>query len=206
MTNCLFFGDSITYGEYDGILGGWVDFLKRFCHSKYYNENAKEVNLFNLGIGGETTFGLLNRIETELTARISPIENLVFLFYGANDLAIKNGEIVVSKGDYKNNLISAISKIKNKTDKIYLLSIIPISEKIDGIEVSSGKLRTNQAVKDYNRILKEIAESKNVNYIDLYSIFFEDKEQLLSKDYVHPNEKGYELIANTIKPIISEYL
>ena len=44
MTNCLFFGDSITYGEYDGILGGYVDFLKRFCHTEYYTNNAEEVN------------------------------------------------------------------------------------------------------------------------------------------------------------------
>lgn len=27
----LFFGDSITYGEYDGVFGGWVDILKRYA-------------------------------------------------------------------------------------------------------------------------------------------------------------------------------
>lgn len=206
MTNCLFFGDSITYGEYDGVLGGWVDYLKRFCHSKYYNEAAEEVNLFNLGIGGETTVGLLNRLDVELNARISPTRNLVFLFYGANDLAIKHGEVVVSKKDYKQNLVSAISMIKDRVDEIYLLSIIPVSERIDGIQVSSGKLRSNQAVNEYNKILMELADSESVNYIDLYSVFYQDKEELLSKDYVHPNEKGYERIAEIIKPIVSRYL
>ena len=49
MTTCLFFGDSIIYGEYDGVSGGWVDILKRYCHARYH-ENEKEVNIFNLGI------------------------------------------------------------------------------------------------------------------------------------------------------------
>lgn len=29
MTKCLIFGDSITYGENDGVLGGWVDDFKK---------------------------------------------------------------------------------------------------------------------------------------------------------------------------------
>lgn len=89
MTNCLFFGDSITYGEYDGILGGYVEILKRYCHAEFYNNNANEVNCFNLGIGGETTEGLIKRFEIEIKARLSPDENLIFFFYGANDLAEK---------------------------------------------------------------------------------------------------------------------
>ena len=78
MTNCLFFGDSITYGEYDGILGGYVEILKRYCHAEFYNNNANEVNCFNLGIGGETTEGLMKRFEVETKARLSPDENLIF--------------------------------------------------------------------------------------------------------------------------------
>ncbi|MGL4584582.1 MAG: hypothetical protein ACRCVU_16570 [Flavobacterium sp.] len=46
-TNCLFFGDSITFGEYDGILGGWVDILKRYSYGKFYNEDVNEVNMLN---------------------------------------------------------------------------------------------------------------------------------------------------------------
>ena len=133
MTNCYFFGDSITYGEYDGVFGGWVDLLKRYCHARY-NENANEVNIFNLGIGGETTEGLLKRLDIELEARKSPIKNLVFISYGANDLAFKNGEQIVTPLKFKENLQNAISKSKEVTENIYLLSILPISNTINGIE------------------------------------------------------------------------
>lgn len=91
MINCLFFGDSITYGEYDGVLGGWTDVLKRYFHSRFINENIEELNVFNLGIGGETTNGLVKRFSTEAAARTSPDQNLIFFAYGANDVALKEG-------------------------------------------------------------------------------------------------------------------
>ena len=65
----LFFGDSITYGEYDGVFGGWVDILKRYALQKFHEGNGDELILFNLGIGGETTEGLLKRIPHELAAK-----------------------------------------------------------------------------------------------------------------------------------------
>ncbi len=63
MINCLCFGDSITYGEYDGVSGGWTDILKRYFHSRFINENIEELNVFNLGIGGETTDGIVKKIQ-----------------------------------------------------------------------------------------------------------------------------------------------
>lgn len=206
MTNCLFFGDSITYGEYDGVLGGYVDYLKRYCHSEYYNKNAKEVNCFNLGIGGETTQGLLNRFTTEINARLSPDDNLIFFFYGANDLVIKNNQEIVSLEDFEQNMISAIQKAKDYSTKIYLLSIIPISKEIDGLLVSSVKVRTTARIELFNQSIQKIAEKEDVHFLDIYSIFNSNKEALLSKDGVHPNENGYELIAENIKPIVEKYL
>lgn len=206
MTNCLFFGDSITYGEYDGILGGWVDHLKRFCHGKYYHENANEVNVFNLGIGGENTEGLITRIENEIKARLSPDANLVFLLYGANDLAIKKNEEAVSIEQFEKNITHSIEISSKFTNEIFLLNILPISSKIDGITVSSGKLRTNSCVSQYNQVLEKIAVSKNVTLIDINTLLSQNIEEYLSKDGVHPNEKGYKQISEFIKPIIEPYL
>ena len=205
MINCLFFGDSITYGEYDGVFGGWVDLLKRYYHTGYRN-NGKEVNVFNLGIGGETTAGLLKRITAEANSRKSPVKNLLFISYGANDLAILEGKQVVPAFQFKENLEKAILQARDITDHLFLISILPVSGKIDGITVASGKLRTNENVMAYNELISAIASNNKMEYIDLYSIFFEDKEDLISSDGVHPNEKGYELISEFVKPIINRYI
>ncbi|MET3035757.1 GDSL-type esterase/lipase family protein [Chryseobacterium sp. NRRL B-14859] len=202
----LFFGDSITYGEYDGVFGGWVDILKRYALQKFHEGNGDELILFNLGIGGETTEGLLKRLPHELEARNSEDGNLVFLSYGANDLAVKEGIKVVDPEKFKNNIITAVKQAKQFSKDIYLVSILPISKTIDGVVVSSGKLRSNEEVIGYNQILKDIAAEYALGYIDFYSAFLEDKEILLSADGVHPNEKGYGMMAEVAIPIIEKYL
>ena len=202
----LFFGDSITYGEYDGVFGGWVDILKRYALQQFHEGNGDELILFNLGIGGETTEGLLKRIPHELSARNSADGNLVFLSYGANDLAIKDGIQIVNPEKFKNNMSIAIANAKEFSNEIYLVSILPFSQKIDGVVVSSGKKRINQDVVVYNQILKDLAAEHSLGYIDFYSAFLEDKEILLSTDGVHPNEKGYGMMAEVAIPIIEKYL
>lgn len=206
MTNFLFFGDSITYGEYDGVLGGYVDYLKRFSHAEYYNNKAQEVNCFNLGIGGETTVGLLKRFEVEVQARLSPDENEIFFFYGANDLAIKKGVEMLTLPDFEKNISQAIQLAKKYTDKVNVISIIPISEKLDGIPTTAGTLRTTEKIELFNTSLKRLSTENSVNFINIYSSFNLNKEELISNDGVHPNENGYELIAENIKPIIEKYL
>lgn len=78
--------------------------LKKNRHGKYYNEDAKVVNVFNLGIEAENTGGLLARIQNGINPRISSDENLIFLFYGANDLAIKNDIETVSLQQFEKNI------------------------------------------------------------------------------------------------------
>ncbi|AZA80169.1 SGNH/GDSL hydrolase family protein [Chryseobacterium sp. G0186] len=202
----LFFGDSITYGEYDGVFGGWVDILKRYALQKFHEGNGDELILFNLGIGGETTEGLLKRMPVELNARNSADGNLVFISYGANDLAIKEGIQVVAPETFKSNIQTAVHHAKQFSDDIYLVSILPVSQKIDGVVVGSGKLRTNEEVVIYNQILKNIASDQSLKYIDFYTAFLEDREFLLSADGVHPNEKGYGIMAEIAIPIIEKYL
>lgn len=201
----LFFGDSITYGEYDGVFGGWVDILKRYALQKY-NEGSNELILFNLGIGGETTEGLLNRMSHEMKARNSADGNIIFLGYGANDLANKDENQLVNPEQFKTNIEIAVQNAKQYSKDIYLVSVLPLSENIDSKVSPTGKLRTNDNVLIYNQILKIIATENSLNYIDFHSSFLQDKEILLSKDGVHPNEKGYGMMAEIAIPIIEKYL
>lgn len=202
----LFFGDSITYGEYDGVFGGWVDILKRYALQKYNEGSSNELILFNLGIGGETSEGLVKRIPHEMKARNSADVNIVFIGYGANDLAVKDGNQMVNAEQFKANIETAIQDAKLYSNEIYLVSILPISEKIDSKISTTGKIRTNGDVLVYNQILKDIATENALSYIDFHSAFWEDREILLSKDGVHPNEKGYGMMAEIAIPIIEKYL
>ena len=201
----LFFGDSITYGEYDGVFGGWVDILKRYALQKYNEGSTNELILFNLGIGGETSEGLVKRMPHEMKARNSADGNIVFIGYGANDLAVKDGNQMVNLEQFKANIETAIQDARLYSNDIYLVSILPISEKIDSKISSTGKIRTNEDVLAYNQILKKMTLENSLNYIDFHSAFLQDKEILLSKDGVHPNEKGYGMMAEIAIPIIEKH-
>ncbi|AZA49640.1 SGNH/GDSL hydrolase family protein [Chryseobacterium carnipullorum] len=201
----LFFGDSITYGEYDGVFGGWVDILKRYTLQKFH-EGSNEVILFNLGIGGETTEGLLKRMPYEMAARNSEEGNIIFIGYGANDLAKKNGSYLVAPEQFEENIKTAVQYAKQYSNDIYLVSILPFSRNVDGVESATGKLRVNGDVLMYNQILTNIAAEHSLHYIDFYAAIVPDKEILLSADGVHPNEKGYGIMAETVIPIIEKYL
>lgn len=201
----LFFGDSITYGEYDGVFGGWVDILKRYALQKFH-EGSDELILFNLGIGGETTEGLLKRMPHELSARNAADGNIVFIGYGANDLAVKDGNQIVDPEQFRNNIKTAVEHAQQFSNDIYLVSILPFSQKVNGVKVASGKTRVNEAVVQYNQILKDIASENGLIYIDFYTAFLQDKEIFLYEDGVHPNEKGYGMMAEIAIPIIEKYL
>lgn len=203
--NILCFGDSITYGEYDGVFGGWVDLLKREFLSQFHSEK-NEVLVFNLGIGGETSKGILKRFSIESEARKSDEKNIVFLAFGANDLAIKEGDFLVNPGQFHQNMKTLLQLAKAFSETVFLLSILPISDQIDEVKVASEKIRTNENVKKYNQILQHIASELNVEFIDLYPLFLPQKEKWLSADGVHPNDQGYQFLAKTIKPIIEDYL
>lgn len=201
----LFFGDSITYGEYDGVFGGWVDILKRYALQQFH-EGKDELILFNLGIGGETTDGLIKRIPHELNARNAADGNIVFIAYGANDLAAKEGEKLVNPERFKSNILTAVQHAKQFSRDIYLVSILPFSSKLDGVVSVTGKMRVSGDVVVYNQILKDIVIENSLTYIDFYAAFLHDKEILLSEDGVHPNEKGYGMMAEIAIPIIEKYL
>ncbi|RKT01854.1 lysophospholipase L1-like esterase [Chryseobacterium defluvii] len=201
----LFFGDSITYGEYDGVFGGWVDILKRYALQQFH-EGKNELILFNLGIGGETTDGLIKRIPHELNARNAADGNIVFIAYGANDLAAKEGEKLVNPERFKSNILTAVQHAKQFSRDIYLVSILPFSSKLDGVVSVTGKMRVSGDVVVYNQILKDIVIENSLTYIDFYAAFLHDKEILLSEDGVHPNEKGYGMMAEIAIPIIEKYL
>ena len=151
----------------------------------------------NRGIGGDTTDGVLARsgeiIDSNPTA--------VFLLIGINDLY--NNTIETPSENYiANNIINIAKKIKTSSvnTKVFIQTLLPISKK------KSRKFYKlyNQSIKNINKIIIENQENELYSVIDLYSIFVNNRGQLINKltnDGLHLNEKGYKLWSKFIKPI-----
>jgi beta-glucosidase len=103
-------------------------------------------------------------------------------------------------------IANAVKKIveeaREKTGaKILLLSVFPRGEK------PSDKLRkVNEQV---NEQIKKLDDGKNVRYFELWDQFL-DKDGNLTKeimpDRLHPNQKGYEIWADAMDPLLAEMM
>jgi len=165
----IFLGDSITDGcEWDEL---------------FHNSN-----IVNRGIGGDSTQGILNRLN-EIT---SDQPSKVFIMIGINDLHLLNKK----SNDIIENYKTILETIKNDSPntKIHIQSVLPINSTLI-------KDANNQDIIQLNTSLKLLAKEKNCIYIDLYSKFCKDGELNLdySNDGIHLLGNGYLFWRDSIK-------
>ena len=165
-----FLGDSLTDG-YD-LKKHYPDFL-----------------VVNRGIGGDTTFGLEERIDVSLYD-LKP--KIAVMLIGANnmDTMFENYEELL-KG-FKENVPNT---------KIVLLSLTSMS----------GEWGRKNQLASYNNVkIKLLAEEYGFEYIDLYSALFNIEAGEIYDEYTtdggHLTELGYEVLTQQITPVIEKLL
>ncbi|MBD9098985.1 hypothetical protein EGP98_05285, partial [bacterium] len=177
--NYLFLGDSIT------------DF---YDLDKYYND----LPVVNSGISGNTTDDILNDMKKR-AYQYNPSK--VFLLIGTNDLIHnKSNEEIVEKVE---KIIEEIKENRSKAE-IYLQSIYPVNYKLSPNMV---KNRKNDDIKEINEKLEDYCEDNDITYIDMYDLL-KDKDDNFSSEYtkdgLHPNDDGYEVITKKLKKYLDK--
>jgi lysophospholipase L1-like esterase len=155
-------------------------------HEYFYNNNV-----LNRGMGGDTSYGLANRINDY--AKHKP--HKIFIMIGINDL-IMNYDIKKTL----RNITSTVNKIRYHSPEsiIYIQSILPVSDSVN-------MLVSNHDIEEINHNIQRICKNNNVNYINLYPLFINNlvlNKELYQMDGLHLSGKGYSVWANAIKPYI----
>jgi lysophospholipase L1-like esterase len=87
------------------------------------------------------------------------------------------------------------------TSKILLLAIFPRGRKVDDpLRARNDKVNT---------IISKLHDGKTIHYLDIGHAFLnKDKtlNKVLIKDTVHPTEKGFEVWAEAMEPMITKLL
>ncbi|MCH2206215.1 MAG: GDSL-type esterase/lipase family protein [Lentisphaerales bacterium] len=160
-----------------------------------WNEYYQKRNPYNIGISGDTTQGVLWRLQNGAIDNISP--KLAVVMIGTNNH--KNTSEEVAEG------IKEILKELRKqlpTTKILLLDIFP-----RGKNPSETKLHLKNA--KTNEIIRKYANQKQIFSMNINKIFLQEDGMLnmaLMKDPVHPNEAGYKIWAEAMEPFIEGIL
>ena len=173
----LFIGNSITDG---------AEWFELFDNPKVKNR----------GISGDTTYGVYDRISTLLKGHPQKI----FLMIGINNVPLGEDAQTIARGIYK--IVNKI-KLESPTTKIYLQSVLPVNPDLN---MFNGHTSRWKMIPDINKAIKNIAESENIEYIDLYSHFVNNEGKLdlkYTNDGLHLLGQGYLLWKDIVKPYIA---
>lgn len=169
----IFLGNSITEGgEWHGLTNG--------------------TDRINRGIGGDVTFGVLHRLE-EITQRAP---EKLFILIGINDIG-KDFPPSIIIDNYR-RIVQRVREDSPST-QIYIQSILPVNPMVQNFPQHYDKGRYVVTV---NRLLKDLASSNQVHFIDLYPLFLDDEQNLkttLTYDGLHLNEAGYNVWTTFLK-------
>lgn len=160
----------------------------------YYDLDYK---VYNRGIGGDTSSGLLRRLDVSLY-QLKP--KAVVLMIGINDI---NGKISQGLVERYEKIVKEI-KANLPDTYLYCMSILPMNDKVEEYSTVDYK-KSNEVVIETNEEIKRIANEYDlVTYVDLFSLV--NTSEGLNKDYsddgLHLNHNGFVVWTNLLKPYL----
>ncbi|MEC7308895.1 SGNH/GDSL hydrolase family protein [Vibrio crassostreae] len=167
----VMFGDSITEWA------PWADIFR-------------DISMVNRGLAGDTTSGMLRRIDT--TLNVNP--KLVCFMAGINDLA--QGYDV---DHIYQNYIDMLEVWQENDIRILVQSTLYVGAKLQSL---------NPSVESLNRKLKDYCAQHGIEFLDVNSVL--SPNGLLSNEYscddLHLNGKAYQVWAEVLQSTIEELL
>ncbi len=179
-TKIIFFGDSLIAGY--GLIpeDNFVNQLKQ----KTIKNKLNNLTLFNSGVSGETSTGLLNRYKWVLEDGYDG----VIILIGAND-ALRG----IDPNYTSQNIEKILSFLKEKKIPTMLIGMKAPN--------NLGEIYVNE----FNEIYPKLSKKYET---DFYPFFLKDvvlKPILNQKDMIHPNKKGVSIIVDNFFPFFLEF-
>ena len=126
----------------------------------------------------------------------------VVILAGTNDIAGNTGPSTLEM--IEDNLASMAQLAKANGIKVILCSVLPAFD----YPWRPG-MEPNVKIPELNKWIKAYAEKNKFIYVDYFSAMADDRNGLpsdLSKDGVHPNKKGYEIMQPIVEKAIAKAL
>jgi lysophospholipase L1-like esterase len=169
----IFLGNSITEG------GKWSTLLG-------------DKTIVNRGIGGDVTFGVINRLD-DITIR-KPSK--LFIMIGINDISKDFPDVVII--DNYRKIIQEV-KLKSPETKIFVQTLLPVNPSYPRFPQHYDK---SDHVISVNNLLRQLSLDENIGFINLYPLFLDTQGRMDARytyDGLHLNDEGYKLWASFLK-------
>ena len=182
----LFMGDSITdfWRNAEGPFAGKPVLDKHFGHWK----------VANFGIAGDTTNGVLYRLQNGEGQGFSP--RAIMLMIGTNNTA-RNSAAEIAEG-----IGAVVLELQRDFPqaKILLLGVFPRGRPADPVRAT---------ITEINRTIAKLGDGERVAYLDIGAQFLAADGTIpadVMSDLLHPSAKGYEIWAQAVKEPLTELM
>lgn len=195
-------GDSLTTG-FGALPGnGFVPAYRRMAEARL----RTPVRLTNLGVNGLTTDGLEQRLKGDNSFRLAVREaDLITMSIGGNDLikaakaaGTRPGELspLLQKSlrNCKRNIsdiMSTMSQLKAGMPKPYIIRIVGLYNPYPQVNEAT------EWVRQFNRYASGYS-SRVCGFASIYNEFAGNERGFLFIDHIHPNGRGYRVIADKL--------
>jgi lysophospholipase L1-like esterase len=182
----LFMGDSIT--------DFWRNSDGPFAGKPVLDKHFGQWNVANFGIAGDTTQGVLYRLQNGEGQGFSP--KAVMLMIGTNNTA-RNSAAEIGEG-----IGAVVLELQRDFPqaKILLLGVFPRSRPNDPVRATIAEI---------NRTIAKLHDGERVHYLDIGAKFLDADGAIptdVMSDLLHPSAKGYEIWAQAVKEPLSKLM
>lgn len=192
-------GDSLVYGYGDPVGGGWVERLRRL-----WMADADRA-LYNLGIRGDRTVQVTERLEQEFCRRgelKNRLPDLIVLSVGVNDsarLRRADGKLFTEFETFK-VLMGELLEKAQKLAPVLFVGMVPVDEtKMPFLDCFYYNHFDQYR---YKEATKHACSERGIPYLDIFDRWMLKGESWvhahLGEDGLHPNVQGYQAILQEV--------
>jgi lysophospholipase L1-like esterase len=176
----------------NSIIQGWES-EGRDIWEQFYSHRAA----LNLGFSGDSTEHVLWRLHNGHIDGMNP--ELVVVMIGTNNTGQRRDPPEITACAIQLILHELTTRLPDS--RILLLAIFPRSLKPDD--------PTRQLNEEINHLIAGFEDKKTIYYMDINEYFLDERGYLpkeIMPDFLHPNERGYRIWAETMEPMVQKML
>jgi lysophospholipase L1-like esterase len=180
----LFLGDSIT--------DFWRNETGPFAGKKVFDQYFSQWKVANFGIAGDTTQGVLYRLQNGEGAGIQP--RAVMLMIGTNN---SNSNTAPEIAEGIGAVVLELQK-RFPESKILLLAIFPRG---------NANAPVRNELKKVNQAISKLDDGQRVFYMDIGQAFLDSADNIprdVMSDGLHPSSKGYDIWAKAVRDTLDK--
>ncbi|MCX2825627.1 GDSL-type esterase/lipase family protein [Bacillus pseudomycoides] len=202
----LVLGDSLAKG-YGSTQGGYAELASNQIGEQIH----KPITVENLGVNGLTTDRLVQKVQSEEVKQKIQKANLITINIGGNNLFRLNRDVGVIDGikmlnKEKTHFEEDVKNIVKTVRTLNPNALLILSELYNPLQLDDSIASYADMFLDgWNDAVYSISKANQPSIVlPIRKLIPNDKKELLY-DQVHPNDKGYEIIANAFTKQVLSY-